>query len=107
MPSESRVLNVTNHMVFTQALRVTAEQHHIDLPEDLHLHHGLVIHMAANATDALEDTLKWYDSGPSSSHMQERLVDIQDMLARRMLLELPEYQQQQMLAAVKSLAANQ
>ena len=102
--SGDRILNLTGRKVLAELITTLALQRGINLPDDFVPHHGLVAHMAPDADRTLYDVFEQCQDDPDNNYIEEKIQDIREMLARRVLAALPAHQVWQLEKTVENLA---
>ena len=96
-------LDLTHHRVMAHATTLIAAETDTELPDGFQPHAGLFFHMAPNAPETLNEIVIDALRDPDDTILNERLNDILELLAKRLIRFTPSHQMDTFRAAVRSL----
>ena len=96
-------LDLTIHRVMAYATTLVARETGTDLPDTFTPHAGLFLQMAPNAPETLNDILHDSLRDPDDNLLNEKLDEILELLARRLIKITPSHQMAVFRTAVQSL----
>ena len=100
-------LNLTHHRVMAHVVNVIAVETGTELPDSFQPHAGLLFQIAPNAPETLNEIVIDALRDPDEHTLAEKLDEILELLAKRLIKLTPSHQMDTFREAVRSLAVHE